>query len=68
MFCMSNWALVTAVVDPWFRGRPAAHPAIPLVSAVLIGLSALMAIETVVAIAGRRSGGTAIPDGEPAGA
>jgi carbon starvation protein len=68
MFFMSNWALVTAVVDPWFRGRPAAHPAIPLVSVVLIGLSALMAIETLLAITRRSSGGQPVPEGEPAGA
>jgi hypothetical protein len=68
MFCMSNWALITAVVDPWFLGRPAAHPAIPMVSALLIVLSALMAVETVVAITRRSARGRAIPDGQPAGA
>jgi len=68
MFFMSNWALLTAVIDPWFRGRPAAHPAIPLVSAVLIGLSGLMAIETVVAITGRRAGGRPVPASEAVGA
>lgn len=66
MFFLSNWALVTMVIDPWFRGKPAAHPAIPLVSIVLIVLSVLMAIETVNAIVRRGAGNQALPDGQPA--
>jgi len=55
MFGMANWALATAVIDPWVLGKPAAHPAIPIVSAVLIVLSVLMAVETVSAIARRNT-------------
>lgn len=63
MFAMSNWALVATVMDPWVFGRPAAHPAIPVVSLVLIVLSVLMAVETVVALARR---GARVPvDAEP---
>jgi carbon starvation protein len=50
MFCMANWALATSIIDPWFRGRPTAHPAIPVVAVILIILSVLMAIETMMAI------------------
>ncbi len=55
MFAMSNWALVNAVLDPWLRGKPPAHPAIPVVSLVLIVLSVLVAVETLVAILQRRA-------------
>lgn len=55
MFGMSNWALVSSIVDPWILGKPAAHPAIPVVSVVLIVLAGLMAVETALAIV-RKSG------------
>jgi carbon starvation protein len=46
MFIMSNWALVIAVYTGWFLGK--GHPAIPVVSMILIILSVLVAVETTV--------------------
>ncbi|MBC7943613.1 carbon starvation protein A [Candidatus Saccharibacteria bacterium] len=48
MFIMSNWALTVAVYDGWVLGK--GHPAIPFVSAVLIILSILVAVETAAAM------------------
>ncbi|MHB1392211.1 MAG: carbon starvation CstA family protein [Clostridia bacterium] len=48
MFVMSNWALVTAVLDGWVKGQ--GHAAIPWVSLVLIILSILVAIETTLSL------------------
>lgn len=48
MFMMSNWALVIAVIDGWVYGK--GHPAIPVVSLVLIVLSVLVAAETIYAL------------------
>ena len=45
MFLMSNWSLVIAVHNGWVLGN--GHPAIPLVSMILIILSILVAIETI---------------------
>jgi carbon starvation protein CstA len=41
-------------IDPWILGKPAIHPAIPVVSLVLIVLAGLMAIETTLAIVRKR--------------
>lgn len=43
MFILSNWALALAVYDGWVLGK--GHPAIPIVSTVLIILSALVIVE-----------------------
>lgn len=56
MFFMSNWALVRSVLEGWVWGTPGIHPAVPVVSLVLISLSVLLAIETLVAIRFRRGG------------
>jgi len=50
MFFISNWALVRSVMDGWVWKTPGTHPAVPLVSIILITLSVLMAIETLTAI------------------
>ena len=50
MFIMSNWALVRSILDGWVWKTPGIHPAVPVVSLVLIILSTLMAIETLGAI------------------
>lgn len=55
MFVMSNWALGRSVMDGWVWHTPGTHPAVPVVSVVLITLSLAMAIETVLAIFLRRS-------------
>ncbi|MGE5544688.1 MAG: carbon starvation protein A, partial [Bacillota bacterium] len=45
MFVISNWALALGIYDGWVLG--VGHPAIPVVSMVLIILSALVAVEAV---------------------
>jgi len=45
MFVLSNWALLLGIYDGWVLG--VGHPAIPVVSMVLIILSALVAVEGV---------------------
>lgn len=50
MFIMSNWALVRSILDGWVWNTPGIHPAVPVVSLVLMSLSILMAIETLSAI------------------
>lgn len=55
MFCMSNWALIVAIRDAWILNKPGIHVAVPWASLVLIALSVLLAIETFVAIAGRKA-------------
>lgn len=47
MFFISNWALVRSVMDGWVWKTPGTHPAVPLVSIILITLTVLMAIETL---------------------
>ncbi len=54
MFAMSTWSLVTAMIDKWGNGVKTIHPAVPWVSLVLIVLSVLVAIETIIAIAGKK--------------
>lgn len=44
MFIMSNWALAMCVYDGWVLGK--GHPAVPIVSAILMVLSVLVAVET----------------------
>jgi len=61
MFFMSNWSLIRSIVVKWFHGDNAAwikeaagiHGAVPWVHLVLVILSVLVAIETVIAIAGK---------------
>ncbi len=57
MFIMSNWALAQAVYDGWVLHK--GHYIIPWVSALLIVLSVCVALETVVAMFGRKE--TAAP-------
>ncbi|MGI6549545.1 MAG: hypothetical protein ACOX4Q_05800 [Syntrophomonadales bacterium] len=45
MFVISNWALALSVYEGWILGK--GHPAIPVVSAILIILSFLVVIEAV---------------------
>ncbi len=55
MFVVSNWALVRAVLDGWVWHTPGIHAAVPVVSVVLVVLSAMMAVETLGALfLGRR--------------
>jgi carbon starvation protein len=68
MFAMSNWALVSTIVNAWILGKPAAHPAIPAVSLVLVVLSVLMAAETVFAIARRNAAAPGLPTPDAVGA
>ncbi|MCX6563590.1 MAG: carbon starvation protein A [Candidatus Aminicenantes bacterium] len=52
MFVMSNWALMRMVYDGWFKNGTFALTAdpVPYVAVILIGLTALMAIETIRAL------------------
>lgn len=52
MFVMSNWALMRMVRDGWFKNGTFALTAdpVPWVAVILIGLAALMAIETMRAL------------------
>ncbi len=54
MFVMSNWSLVQSIYDKWVKGNAAIHPAVPVVSLVLVILSILVAVETIVAIARKK--------------
>lgn len=54
MFLISTWALVLAVLDGWIWQTPGTHPAVPVVSLILILLSLMMAAETITAIARNR--------------
>jgi carbon starvation protein len=62
MFTMSNWSLVRSLVVKWFPGDNAAwvkesagiHGAVPWVHLILIILSVLVAVETIIAIAGKK--------------
>lgn len=54
MFVMSNWSLLDAINGKWIKHNPAIHPAVPVVSLVLVVLSVLVAIETIVAIAKKK--------------
>lgn len=56
MFIISNWALVCSVMNGWIWMTPGTHPAVPVVSLVLIILSMLMAIETISAIFFQKGG------------
>jgi carbon starvation protein len=56
MFVMSNWSLISSIVDKWGKGSAAIHPAVPWVSLILVVLSVLVAIETVVALASHKKG------------
>ena len=57
MFVMSNWALMRMVYDGWFKNGTFALTAdpVPYVAVILIGLTALMAVETVRALWRRTS-------------
>ncbi|HET7839314.1 MAG TPA: carbon starvation CstA family protein, partial [Rectinemataceae bacterium] len=55
MFSISNWALVRSVFDGWVWHTAGVHPAVPVVSLVLIILSVLMAVETIVAIGTKKA-------------
>jgi len=44
MLVMSNWALITFIHTGWVLGK--GHPIIPIISAVLMVLSALVCVET----------------------
>ncbi len=49
MFITSNWALGIGIYEGWVLGI--GHPAIPIVSAILVLLSILVAVETIRVIA-----------------
>jgi len=48
MFIMSNWALIIAIIDGW--GHKKGHPAVPVVSLILVILSVLVAAETIYSL------------------
>jgi len=50
MFLMSNWGLALAIRDAWILNKPGIHVAVPYASLILIGLSVLLAVETIYAI------------------
>ena len=52
MFTMANWALVLDVYNGWILGK--GHPSIPWISALLILLSVLVAVETACSYFARR--------------
>jgi carbon starvation protein len=54
MYIISNWALILAVHNGWVLGE--GHPAIPLISMILIILSVLVAAEVVFSFVQKRKG------------
>jgi carbon starvation protein len=50
MFAVSVWALCIAVYQGWILKLPTIHPAIPVVSTILIILAFLVSIETVISM------------------
>jgi carbon starvation protein len=50
MFFMSNWSLLDSINQAWILGKPGIHPAIPIVAAILVVLSVMVAVETIVAL------------------
>ena len=48
MFLMSNWALMLSIYDGWVLGL--GHPAVPVVSVILVILSVLVAFETIYSV------------------
>lgn len=55
MFAIANWSLVLSMRDKWLRGAEAIHPAVPWIHLVLVILSFLVAIETVIALARKKT-------------
>jgi carbon starvation protein len=53
MFVMSVWALILAVINGWVYGK--GHAVIPYVSAVLIVLAVMVAIEAVISMFGKKT-------------
>jgi carbon starvation protein len=58
MFIMSNWALAIAIIDGWVYKK--GHPAIPVVSLILIILSVLVVAETIYAVFIKKNADTSI--------
>jgi carbon starvation protein len=54
MFAVSDWSLITAIIAKWGKGAKNIHPAVPYVHVVLLILSALVAIETIIALTTKR--------------
>lgn len=48
MFLMSNWALLLSIYEGWVLGL--GHPAVPVVSVILVILSVLVAVETIYSV------------------
>lgn len=49
MFVMSTWALLISIYEGWVLGK--GHPAIPVVSLILVILSIMVAVETILSVA-----------------
>lgn len=45
---MSNWALLLSIYEGWVLGL--GHPAVPVVSVILVILSVLVAVETIYSV------------------
>lgn len=56
MFIMSNWALVMTVYNGWFLGE--GHPAVLVISMVLIILSLLVVVEAIASYPKKRKSAT----------
>ncbi len=55
MFIVSNWSLLQSIRDKWVNGEASIHPAVPWIHLVLILLSILVAVETVIALARKKT-------------
>lgn len=52
MFIMSNWALIISIYEGWVLKT--GHPAIPIVSLILLVLSILVAVETILSVVNKK--------------
>lgn len=52
MFIMSNWALIIGIYEGWVLKT--GHPAIPIVSLILLVLSIMVAVETILSVINRK--------------
>ena len=52
MFIMSNWALIISIYEGWVLKT--GHPAIPIVSLILLILSIMVAAETIISVVSKK--------------
>ncbi|MDO5573525.1 MAG: carbon starvation protein A [bacterium] len=52
MFIMSNWALIISIYEGWVLKT--GHPAIPIVSLILLILSIMVAAETIISVVNKK--------------